>query len=61
MAAILALIFVPAFAAILFMVGLASGTPTLATAAAATIFIALAAGVFVGLMRLMRHWEVDEA
>jgi hypothetical protein len=57
MAAIFALIFVPALAAMLFMLGLLHGNPSLASCAAVAIFVTLAMGVFVGLLRLMRQWE----
>lgn len=57
MAAIFALIFVPALAAMLFMLGLLRGSPSLASGAAAAIFVALAMGVFIGLLRLVRQWE----
>jgi hypothetical protein len=60
MAAIFALIFVPGFAAILFMLGILRDSPSLASGVAAAIFIALAMGVFVGLLRLMRQWEAGD-
>jgi hypothetical protein len=60
MAAIFALIFVPALAAMLFMVGILPGHLTIATGAAAVTFIALAMGVFLGLLRLMRQWEAGD-
>lgn len=60
MAAILALIFVPALAAILFMMGIAVHSHSLATGAAAVIFVSLAMGVFGGLMKLMRTWEAGD-
>jgi hypothetical protein len=60
MAAIFALIFVPALAAILFMLGILHGNLSLSSGAAAAVFVVLATGVFVGLLRLMRQWEAGD-
>jgi hypothetical protein len=56
MAAVMALIFVPAIAAIGFMVMSNLGTSPAATAAA-LIFAMLAMGIFAGLFKLARRWE----
>jgi hypothetical protein len=58
MAAIMALVFVPALAAIGFMVmGNAGGTTS--AVFATFIFTALAAGVFGGMAKLARGWEEE--
>lgn len=56
MAAVFALVFLFALAStVLFVKTL--GTLTLTTALAGLFFVALAAGVFVGLFRLAKQWE----
>jgi hypothetical protein len=60
MAAIFALVFVPALAAVLFMVGLARDGMSWSAGIATVIFVALAAGTFTGLFRLARVWEDEE-
>ena len=60
MAAIFALVFVFILAAALFMIGGLFGGLSIASIAAVAIFIALASGVFIGLLRMMKHWETDE-
>lgn len=55
MAAIMALIFVPALAAVGLMVMTNLGTP--AAVLAATTFALLAGGLFGGLFKLARTWE----
>ena len=59
MAAIFALVFVPALAAVLFMLGLLNGGLTIATVSAALLFVALATGVFAGLYRMVHRWEEE--
>lgn len=60
MAAIFALVFVPALFGVLFMVGLARDGMSWSTGVATAIFVALAAGLFTGLFRLTRQWEDEE-
>ncbi len=60
MAAILALVFVPALAATLLMFGIVGGGMSFTAAAAGTIFVALAAGMLIGLLRLARTWDSDQ-
>jgi hypothetical protein len=60
MAAVFALVFVPALASVLFMVGLVRDGLSFASFAAATIFVALATGMVVALFRLARDWEEEE-
>jgi endonuclease/exonuclease/phosphatase (EEP) superfamily protein YafD len=60
MAAIFALIFVPAMAAVLFMIGTLHRGISIATVSATLIFVALATGIIVGLVRLMNQWESAE-
>lgn len=57
MAAVFALVFVPGLAAVLFMLGLTGSGMTLATGAAAFVFVALATGLIAGLFRLAHTWE----
>jgi len=57
MAAIMALIFVPALAAVGLMVMSNLGTP--AAILAAMTFTLLAAGLFGGLFKLARTWEEE--
>jgi amino acid transporter len=59
MAAVFALIFVPAIAAILCMLGEVHGHLSLATVAATTTFLALIIGLLTGLFRLARQWEAE--
>jgi len=60
MAAVFALVFVPGLAATLFMLGGLHGDLSFASAGAATVFIALASGMFTGLLRLTHRWEEEE-
>jgi len=60
MAAVFALVFVPGLAAVLFMLGGAKGDLSFGTAMATTVFVALAAGVFSGLLRLSQRWEDEK-
>jgi hypothetical protein len=57
MAAILALVFVPAVAAILFMIGNIHGHLSVTSVAATVIFLALLGGLLTGLFRLARQWD----
>jgi hypothetical protein len=59
MAAIFALIFVPAVAAVLCMLGDAHGHLSLTTVAATTMFLALITGLIVGLFRLAQGWDEE--
>jgi hypothetical protein len=59
MAAIMALIFVPAIAAIGFMVMSNVGTSPAATVAS-IMFAVLAMGVFTALLSLVRRWEQEQ-
>jgi hypothetical protein len=59
MAAVFALVFVPALAAILFMLGLTGGGMTAGTVFAAVVFLALTAGLVVGIFRLAHGWEEE--
>ena len=57
MAAIFALVFVPAVAAVLFMLGDIHGHFSVASIAATGIFLALLVGLLTGLFRLARQWD----
>jgi hypothetical protein len=57
MAAVMALVFVPALAALGFMFGTTRGNLTFGTGLAMMCFAMLAAGVFYGLFRMTRKWE----
>lgn len=59
MAAIFALVFVPAFAAVLFVLGDLHGHMSLSSIAAAGMFVALVAGLIAGLFRMSRVWDDD--
>jgi len=59
MAAIFALVFVPALAAILFMLGGTVGHVSFGTAFAALTFVALAGFLLTQLFRLAHHWDHD--
>jgi hypothetical protein len=59
MAAVMALVFVPALAALALMFGTTRGELTLGSALAMTCFTMLAAGVFYGLFRMTRKWESE--
>jgi amino acid transporter len=59
MAAIFALVFVPALAAVLFLVGNLQGHLTLAGVAAGATFVALITGILTGLFRMSRAWDED--
>lgn len=57
MAAIFALVFVPAVAAVLFMLGDIHGHLTASSIAATVIFVGLLTGLLTGLFRLARQWD----
>ena len=57
MAAIFALVFVPAVAAVLFMLGDIHGHFSVTSVAATTIFLGLLVGLITGLFRLARQWD----
>jgi hypothetical protein len=57
MAAVFALIFLFVIASIGFMLKALPAALSFGTVLAAVCFVALAAGVFVGLFRLARRWE----
>lgn len=61
MAAIFALIFVPALAAVLFMIGGVHGHLSFSTGLAATVFVALATGLLTGLFRLAHSWDEESS
>jgi hypothetical protein len=60
MAAVFALVFVPALAAVLLMLGMNHGAPSFSTVVPATVFVGLAAGLLVGLFRLAHDWEEEQ-
>jgi hypothetical protein len=57
MAAIFALVFVPAVAAVLFMLGDIHGHLSVTSVAATGMFVALLGGLLAGLFRLARQWD----
>lgn len=57
MAAIFALVFVPALAAVLFMLGDVHGHMSFTTLAATLTFFALIGGLITGLFRLAHQWD----
>ena len=57
MAAIFALVFVPAVAAVLFMLGDIHGHLSVTSIAATVIFLGLLTGMLTGLFRLARQWD----
>jgi hypothetical protein len=57
MAAIFALVFVPAVLAVLVMLGDIHGHMSVSTLAASLTFCALIAGLITGLFRLARQWD----
>ncbi|HEY6038469.1 MAG TPA: hypothetical protein VIV58_29505 [Kofleriaceae bacterium] len=57
MAAIFALVFVPAVAAVLFMLGDVHGHLSFASVSATVIFVGLLTGLLTGLFRLARQWD----
>jgi len=57
MAAVFALIFVPALGAVLCMLGDVHGHLSFGTIAAGTVFVALITGMLAVLFRLARQWE----
>lgn len=60
MAAIFALVFVPALAAVGFMIlSAAQGELTFGTALATAMFAMLAMGVFYGLLKMARQWDAE--
>lgn len=59
MAAIFALVFVPALAAVLFLLGDLHGHVSFTSIAAAGMFLALVAGLITGLFRMSRVWDDD--
>ena len=58
MAAVFALVFIPALAAIGFMVR-AGGSLDLGTAMAMAVFIPLTLGVFYGTLRMAKEWDAE--
>ena len=60
MAAVMALIFVPALAAVLLMLGDLHGQMSISTILATVTFVALASGVIGGTMRMFRRWDHEE-
>ncbi|MFT3697149.1 MAG: hypothetical protein QM831_28665 [Kofleriaceae bacterium] len=60
MAAIFALVFVPAIGAVLFMLGGLHGQLSLGTLAATTMFVALCVGAIGGLFKMSREWDAEE-
>ncbi|HET9989775.1 MAG TPA: hypothetical protein VFQ65_14685 [Kofleriaceae bacterium] len=52
--------FVPAVAAVLFMVGDIHGHLSVTSIAATVMFLALLGGLVTGLFRLARQWDEDE-
>ena len=61
MAAVFALILLPAIAATGFMFKVVQGDLSFATAIAGITFFMLAGGVFLGVLRMSRTWDADEA
>ena len=60
MAAVMALVFLFALASVSLMIaGATHGALTVGTGLALVCFVALASGIFVGLMRMAKHWEDD--
>jgi hypothetical protein len=59
MAAVFALIFLPALAAVSLMFKATGGQLVASTIFALVCFAALAAGVFAGLYTMARHWEAE--
>ncbi len=59
MAAVFALVFVPALAAAL-LLGFVGGGLCFSTAVAGLVFVALATGMVAGLFRLARQWEDED-
>jgi hypothetical protein len=57
MAAIFALVFVPAVAAVLFLLGDLNGHVSISTVAASAVFVALLVGLLAGLFRMSRAWD----
>ncbi len=60
MAAIFALVFVPALGGVLFMLGGLHGQLTFGAVSATLMFIALAFGALGGLFKMSRAWDADE-
>lgn len=58
MAAVFALVFLPALASTLFFLGSDNGL-TFGSVAAALTFSMLAGGIFYGLLQMTRGWEGD--
>ena len=61
MAAVFALIFLFAFAAVLIMVMTLGGDTTTGVMLARFVFVALASGVFLALYKMMKRWEDEKA
>ena len=59
MAAVFALVFLPALAAVGLMVKVSGSTLTFGAVFATACFAAMAAGVFYGLLRMAHHWETE--
>lgn len=60
MAAVFALVFLPALAAAGLMFKVVQGDLSLASSMAGMMFIALASGIFYGLLRMARQWEDEK-
>lgn len=60
MAAVFALVFVPAIGAVLFMLGGLYGGISVATISATLMFVALVVGTLGGLFKMSRTWDADE-
>ncbi|MBS1118201.1 MAG: hypothetical protein H6Q90_429 [Deltaproteobacteria bacterium] len=60
MAAVFALVFVPALAATLCIMGMFQGGVSFGSALAAAVFLALSTGMVTGLFRLAHKWEDEE-
>jgi hypothetical protein len=59
MAAVFALVFVPALGAVLLMLGTLHGAISIGTLFATLVFFALTTGLMVGLFRLAHNWEEE--
>jgi hypothetical protein len=57
MAAVMALIFVPALAAVLIMLGDLHGQLSISTILATVVFVALTIGVTTGAFKMFRQWD----
>jgi hypothetical protein len=60
MAAVLLLVFLPILAAVGFMFGAIGGHISFSTGFAAFVFLALGAGIVLGMVRMSRPWDGQE-